>query len=109
MTIPGPKFAQGNVECRYHLPVWNYTHQMQIYIQVFCFQSCACVQIIAEHVWFIRRHQDCQDLPFERQVSPGQPGIPGFLKSVRTAYCVHRVELIVYIVSQAAKLFEKTV
>ena len=30
-----PIFALGNVECRQHLPVWIYTHQMQIYRQVF--------------------------------------------------------------------------
>ena len=31
----GPGIAHGKFECRQHLHVWNYTHQTQIYIQVF--------------------------------------------------------------------------
>ena len=37
-TLPcanvGPGIGYGKFKCRKHLPVWNYTHQMQIYMQV---------------------------------------------------------------------------
>ena len=39
VTLPyanvGPEIADGKFECCQHLPVWNYTHQMLIYIQVY--------------------------------------------------------------------------